>query len=279
MTASSTSTALTPPVHPVPGRASSLAQGALVLAGRTVDHWLARPGALAVQLLFPVLVVLMMGGLFGGAIAGSAGDYMPFVIPGVLTLTMLFGIEATMTAVATDSARTITDRFRSLPISPGAVLGGRCVADIGLTLLELVVMTGAGLALGWRWEDGLAGAVTAYGLLLWLRLAMVWFGIWVGLRARGPEAVAAIQILVWPAGFLSTVFLDPATMPRWLGVAAEWNPLSATATAVRDLFGNPNVTGTTWPSGHAGVLAVAWPALILAVVVPLAVRAYRRLGA
>lgn len=249
-----------------------------IIAGRTVDHWRARPGTFAVGLLFPVLIVLMMGGLFGGAIAGSAGEYMPFVVPGVLTLTMAFGIEATMTAVATDAARTITDRFRSLPISSGAVLVGRSLADMAASVLELAAMTLAGLALGWRWKDGLGRALVAYALLLWLRFALLWLGLWMGLRAGSPEAVVAIQILIWPVGFLSTVFLDPATMPRWLGVAAEWNPLSATASAVRDLFGNPGVVGTTWASEHATALAVVWPALILAVVVPLATRAYRRLG-
>ena len=249
-----------------------------IIAARTFDHWRARPGTFAVGLLFPVLIVLMMGGLFGGAIAGSAGDYMPFVVPGVLTLTMAFGIEATMTAVATDAARTITDRFRSLPISSGAVLLGRALADMAASVAELAVMTLAGLALGWRFEDGLGRALLAYLLLLWLRLALLWVGLWMGLRAGGPEAVVAVQILVWPFGFLSTVFLDPATMPRWLGIAAEWNPLSATATSVRDLFGNPGVIGTTWASEHAMKLAVVWPAVILAIVAPLAARAYRRLG-
>lgn len=260
-------------------RGPSLWRDAWTLAGRTVDHWRTRPGTLAVQLLFPVLIVLMMGGLFGGAIAGTAAAYMPFVVPGVLTLTMLFGIEATMTAVATDAARTLTDRFRSLPISAGAVLLGRVIADLAASVLELSVMTVAGLALGWRPEGGLGGAVLAYLLLVWLRLAVLWLGLLFGLRAGGPESVAAVQILVWPVGFLSTVFLDPATMPRWLGVAAEWNPLSATATAVRDLFGNPGVTGLTWAGEHATLLAVVWPAVLLVVAAPLATRAYRRLGA
>lgn len=257
----------------------ALWRDAALLAGRTFDHWRTRPGALAVQLLFPVLIVLMMGGLFGGAIAGSAGDYMPFVVPGVLTLTMLFGIEATMTAVATDAQRTLTDRFRSLPIPSGAVLLGRCLADMAASVLELAVMTGAGLALGWRPEGGLGAAVLAYLLLVWMRFAVLWVGMAGGIRAAGPESVMAVQILVWPVGFLSTVFLDPATMPRWLGVAAEWNPVSATATAVRGLFGNPGVAGLTWAHDHATLLAVAWPAVVLAVFVPLAVRRYRALGA
>lgn len=264
---------------PAVRRAPALWRDAWTLTGRTFDHWRTRPGALAVQLLFPVLIVLMMGGLFGGAIAGTAGAYMPFVVPGVLTLTMLFGVEATMTAVATDAARTLTDRFRSLPISSGSVLLGRVIADLAASVLELTVMSLAGLALGWRPEGGFGAAVLAYVLLLWLRLAVLWLGLLFGLRASGPESVAAVQILVWPVGFLSTVFLDPATMPRWLGVAAEWNPLSSTASAVRELFGNPGVTGLTWASEHAVALAVAWPAVLLAVAVPLATRAFRRLGA
>lgn len=87
-----------------------------------------------------------------------------------------------------------------------------------------------------------------------------------------------MQIAVWPAGMLSTVFLDPATMPRWLGLAAEWNPLSATADAVRELLGSPTVTGTTWAAEHSLLLATGWPLVLLAVFGPLAARTWRRLG-
>lgn len=247
------------------------------LTRRTFLHWRRQPGVFLTNLLFPALVLLMMGGLFGGAIAGSTADYIPFVVPGVLTITMLFGVEATMLAIATDTKSTVTDRLRSLPVSAAAVLGGRLIADLVASVLGLLAMTVVGLALGWRWES-LAGAGTAYLLLLWLRVALLWVGVWLGVKSSGPEAVAAVQILVWPVSFLSTVFLDPATMPRWLGWLAEWNPLSATAEAARELFGNPTVTGTTWAADNALLLAVVWPAALLAVSVPGAVRAYRRLG-
>jgi ABC-2 type transport system permease protein len=89
----------------------------------------------------------------------------------------------------------------------------------------------------------------------------------------------AVQVLVWPIGFLSTAIVSTETMPGWLGAVAAWNPLSATATAARDLFGNP--TGiTTGPLADGAVwLAVAWPLLITAVFLPLSARAYRRLRA
>lgn len=250
---------------------------ASVFAGRTVEHWRAQPVPFLVQLLFPVLVVLMMGGLFGGAIAGSAADYMPFVVPGVLALTMLFGLETTMLAITTDASSGVTDRFRSLPMHSGALLLGRCLADMAASVVGLVVMTAAGFALGWRWEGGAGAAVAAYGLLVLLRFGLLWLGIYAGLKASGPQAVAGVQILVWPVGFLSTVFLDPATMPGWLGAAAEWSPLSATANAVRDLFGSPGVTASGWASDHSLALALAWPIVMVVVFAPLSAAAFRRI--
>jgi ABC-2 type transport system permease protein len=67
-------------------------------------------------------------------------------------------------------------------------------------------------------------------------------------------------------------------MPAWLGAIAEFNPLSATSTAARELFGNPGLRGESWMSEHALLLAVGWPVLLLAIFLPLAVRSYRRLN-
>jgi ABC-type polysaccharide/polyol phosphate export permease len=250
---------------------------AAVLTGRTLRHWRARPAALAVHLLFPVLVMLMMGGLLGGAIAGSAADYIVFVVPGVLAFTMLSGLETTMTAVATDAARTVTDRFRSLPLAPGSVLLGRVLADLLTSAVELAAVSLAGLALGWHWQNGVLPALLAYALLLWLRFGVLWAGVWAGLTAGSPEAVTAVQILVWPVAFCSTVFIDPATMPAWLGAAAEANPLSATASAARALFSGTPADGATLLADHAVIFAAAAPLLLTLVFAPLSIRAYRNL--
>lgn len=251
---------------------------AWTITRRQFWHWRAQPGGFTVGLLFPVLVTLMFGALFGGAIAGPGEDYYSFLMPGIFVMAMLFGLETTMTAVNTDASRGVTDRFRSLPIHPAAVVLGRCLADMIYTVLGLIVLMAAGLALGWRWSDGMTGALTAVALLLMLRFALLWVGIFVGLIAPGPETVVAVQILVWPISMLSNIFVDPATMPGWLGALASWNPLSATATATRELFGNPTWASASWVNEHALLLAVGWPMVITAVFAPLAVRAYRRLG-
>jgi ABC-type multidrug transport system permease subunit len=114
-------------------------------------------------------------------------------------------------------------------------------------------------------------------LLLWRRFALLWVGIFLGLRFRGTGATTAVQVLVWPVGFLSTVFVSAETMPGWLGAVAGWNPVSATATAARELFGNPTGVTSGCFAEHAALAASVWPLVIALVFVPLAASAYRRL--
>ncbi|QIQ03438.1 ABC transporter permease [Streptomyces liangshanensis] len=244
---------------------------------RELAHWARQPVQVVVGLVFPVMLLLMFGFLVGGG-RGLAGDYVDFLVPGMLALTMAFGLEATMLAVTQDLNKGVIDRFRSMPMAPSAVLVGRSVADMIQSAVSLVVMIGVGWAIGWRWHDGPASFLGAVGLLLLLRFAMLWIGIHLAMVAGRPEMVQAVQILVWPVGFLSNAFATPQSMPGWLGAVVEWNPLSATATAVRDLFGNPGVTGGSWAADHAALLAVAWPAALFLVFFPLAVRRFRRLS-
>ncbi|MEV5695391.1 ABC transporter permease [Micromonospora globbae] len=251
----------------------------LVLTGRALAHWTRQPGQLIAGLLFPVLLVLMFGYLFGGAMSvPGGGDYREFLLPGMFVMTMAFGIEASYAAVATDTARGVTDRFRSLPMARSAVVGGRAVADLLHSAAGLVVMLGCGWLVGWRWHNGLAPALVAVGLLLLLRVALIWAGIYLALLLRRPESIVALQILVWPVGFTSNAYVPPETMPGWLGAVAEWNPLSATVAACRELFGNPGWGGDSFAAQHALALAVAWPLLLVAVFLPLSVRRYRQLG-
>ncbi|GAA0966786.1 ABC transporter permease [Acrocarpospora macrocephala] len=246
---------------------------------RDLAHWANQPGQIVAGLLFPVMIVLMFGYLFGGGMTvPGGGDYREFLMPGMFALTMVFGLETTYAAVSADAARGVTDRFRSLPMASSAVVTGRAAADLLNSALALAVLVGCGLAVGWRAEAGPGRAALALGLVLLLRFALLWLGIWLGLVVGKPEALVAVQILVWPVGFLSSALVSPATMPGWLGAIAEWNPLSATAAAARELFGNPGWGGDSWAAQHAITLAVAWPLVIVAVFFPLSIRAFRRLG-
>ncbi|MFF0507301.1 ABC transporter permease [Streptomyces fimicarius] len=244
---------------------------------RELAHWARQPVEVVVGLVFPVMLLLMFTYLVGGG-RGVVGDPTEFLVPGMLALTMAFGLESTMLAVTQDLGKGVIDRFRSMPMVPGAVLVGRSAADMLQSAVALAVMTGTGYAVGWRWHNGAAAALGAVGLLLLLRFAMLWVGIQLAMVAGRPEMVTAVQILVWPVGFLSNVFATPESMPGWLGAVVEWNPMSATATAVRELFGNPGGATGSWAAEHAQLLAILWPVAIIAVFFPLAVRKFARLS-
>ena len=271
-------TALTLHDEPLMSRVRWAVADALTVAGRDVAHWRRQPAAVLVGALFPVLLLLMFVYLLGGGmVVPGGGDYRDFLVPGMLALAMVFGVEATMTAVVTDTARGITDRFRSMPMAPSAVVTGRCLADMAASVLGLAVLMAAALAIGWR-PNGFGPALAAVGLLLLLRLAFLWIGIYLGLLARDPAMVTAVQILVWPFVFLSNAFVAASAMPGWLGVVAEWNPLAGTVTVVRELLGSPVGTGGGWATEHAALLAVAWPGVLTVVFAVLSVRRFQALS-
>jgi len=249
-----------------------------VLTQRSLQRWVREPSVSLLGLFFPVLMMLMFGYLLGGAMAVPGGSYFEFLMPGMFALAMLFGIEATTIAVSTDASRGITDRFRSMPMAPSAVVVGRCGADLLNSAAALAVMLACGLLVGWQAHNGAGQALAAVGLLLWLRFALLWLGIYLGLVIRNPEAAVAVQILIWPIGFLANTFVAPGTMPGWLGTVAEWNPLSSTVAAARELFGNPGWGGDSWVAQNAILMAFLWPLLLVAIFFPLSVRRYRNLS-
>ncbi|GIH70736.1 ABC transporter permease [Sphaerimonospora thailandensis] len=248
------------------------------LTVRGVSHWVRNPGPVIFSLAFNVLIVLMFVYLLGGAMrVPGGGDYRDFLMPGMFAMTMLFGIAATTQAVTADVERGITDRFRSMPMSAAAMLAGRAVADMLLSVLTLAVMVVTALAVGWRPYGSTGEFLAALGLILLLRLALVWIGVYLGLALSGAEAITGVQTLEFPVGFLSSAFVATATMPGWLGAIADWNPISSTVTATRRLFGNPGAVGDSWIVEHALPMAVVWPVALLLIFFPLSVAKWRSL--
>jgi ABC-2 type transport system permease protein len=214
-------------------------------------------------------------------VAGG-GDYREFLMPGLFVMTIAFGFAEVAVAITTDANRGVTDRFRSMPMAPSAVVVGRSLADMVNGVLALTLLVLCGLAVGWSWHEGLGRALAAVGLLLLLRFGLIWIGIWIdiwiGLVAKTPEAVSALYGLLFPATMIANTFASPELMPAWLGAIAEWNPLSATVSATRELFGNPGWGGGSWIAEHALLMAIVWPLVLVAVFLPLSARRYRRLS-
>ncbi|MGD9736335.1 MAG: ABC transporter permease [Solirubrobacterales bacterium] len=273
-------TAALPTTPAGPARLRWLASDAVVLAKRQFAHIRQIPEKLFDVTLQPLMFVLLFSFVFGNVIhVPGGGDYKEYLIGGILVQTLAFGMMGPGVSMATDLGEGIIDRFRSLPMSRPAYLLGHLTAEFSATVLAVAIMVVAGLIVGWGISSSPLEAVAGFGLVLLLAIAMLWLGTLIGVVVRTPDAVQGIAfIAVFPLTFVANTFVPVAGLPDGLRQFAEYNPISCWSAGIRTLFGNPTAIpdGSAWPLEHSVLASVLWCLLVLAVTVPLTVRAYRR---
>ncbi|HYH23878.1 MAG TPA: ABC transporter permease [Blastococcus sp.] len=217
----------------------------------------------------PVMFLLMFTYLFGGAIAGSTSAYLDYTLPGLLVMSVLFTTVYSGVSLNTDLTKGVVDRFRSLPIWRPAPLLGSLLGDSVRYVIAGTVIIGVGVALGYRPDAGVAGAVASLALVVVFSFGLSWFFCVLGLLLRSPNAVMNAGFMgIFPLTFLSNVFVDPATLPGPLQAFVDVNPISVLATACRSLM-----DGT--PDGVAITVSLAVAAGLAAVFLPITTRLYR----
>ena len=220
--------------------------------------------------LTPVLFVLMFTYIFGGAIAGSTGEYLQFLLPGILVMSVLFTTVYSGVALNTDVTKGVVDRFRSLPTWRPSPLIGAVVGDSVRYLVGATVIIGLGVALGYRPEAGIWGVLPAAALVIFFAFGLSWVFTTVGLVMRAPNAVMNTGFMaLFPLTFLSNVFVDPDTLPGWLEAFVNVNPISHLVTASRALM-----DGTA--AGLELGVSLGTAVLLTAVFAPLTSYLYRR---
>ncbi|NYF98380.1 ABC transporter permease [Janibacter cremeus] len=249
------------------------------------------PDLLVFTTLQPIMFVLLFGFVFGSLAMGNADGYREFMMAGIFAQTVVFGGTYTGFGMAEDMQKGVIDRFRTLPMHPGAVLIGRTLSDVVNNVISLIVMAVTGLAIGWRVHEGIVPVTLAFLLLLLFAYAISWIMAWVGLKVRSPEIVGNASFLViFPLTFIANTFVPAENLPAVLRTFAGWNPVSTLAHAARENFGNldslagQGMTGQaareaaeyTWALQHAEIYTLAWVLLILAIFVPLSIRTYQR---
>ena len=218
----------------------------------------------------PVMFTLMFTYLFGGAIAGSTAEYLDYILPGILVMSVLFTTVYSGVALNTDLTKGVVDRFRSLPIWRPSPLLGSLLGDSVRYVIAGTVIIVLGVALGYRPEAGVVGLVAALGLVVIFSFGLSWVFTTLGLLLRSPSAVMNAGFMgIFPLTFLSNVFVDPTTLPGPLEAFVGVNPISILSDASRGLM-EGNVDG----SDIVIVLAVA--AGLTAVFAPMTTRLYRK---
>jgi ABC-2 type transport system permease protein len=260
----------------------ALADGA-VIAKRNLIKIKRVPDLLVFTTLQPVMFVLLFAYVFGGAVNTPGVNYREFLMAGIFAQTVVFGATLTGAGLADDMQKGIIDRFRSLPMSRGAVLLGRTLSDVLNNLIVLVIMALTGLVVGWRIHTDVWHAAAGFLLLLGFSYAFSWIMACVGLLVPTPEVVNnAAFIVIFPITFIASTFVPLKTLPGVLKTFATWNPLTSLSEAGRNLFGNvpadPKLRNisSAWSIQHPELYTLIWIVLILLVFVPLAIRQYAR---
>jgi ABC-2 type transport system permease protein/oleandomycin transport system permease protein len=250
---------------------SETVSDALAMTGRNLLKYIRVPALLIFSTVQPIMFVLLFAYVFGGAIDTPGVKYIDFLMPGIFVQTVVFGSTQTGVGLSDDLSRGMIDRFRSLPMARSAVLAGRTLSDTVRNLFVVLLMTGVGHLIGFRFHAGLLPALGAMGLVVLFGFAFSWISANIGLAVRDTEtAQTAGFIWLFPLVFASSIFVPVETMPGWLQAVAKWNPISAAVDASRALsLGGPT-------AGEVGK-ALLWVLVIVMVFATLAVRRYRRM--
>ena len=254
---------------------------AVALTWRNLLRYVRLPTLLVFSTIQPVMFVLLFRYVFGGAIKLPVPglNYVDFLMPGIFVQTVIFGSTQTGVGLAEDLSGGMIERFRSLPMARSAVLAGRTLSDTVRNLFVVLLMTGVGTLVGFRFHAGIVPAVAAMLLAVLFGLAFSWISALIGLAAGNVEAAQAGSFIwIFPLVFASSAFVPVSSMPGWLQGWAKINPITITVDALRALcLGGQTAKALQGGSTATYVLeTLAWLTGILLVFVPLAVRRYRR---
>lgn len=244
----------------------------LMVARRHVLHIPQVPEQLLAATLSPIMFVLLFRYVFGGAIAVPGESYINFMMAGAFVQAVVGEGMVSGVGLATDLKNGIIDRFKTLPMSPFAVVAGPTVADLIRNLLGIIVMVSVGLAVGFRPEASIAGWVAVLTLLLATSFAVSWIGSVIALVVRDPQAVQTVGFATLvPLAFVSSAFVPVDTMPGWLQPFVEHQPITVIIDAVRALL-------LGQPAGDGVWQAFAWCGGIVAFCMAISVVLYQRMA-
>ncbi|MFD3835912.1 ABC transporter permease [Streptomyces sp. NPDC058642] len=219
---------------------------------------------------FPIMMVLMYTYLFGGALAGSPKEYIQFLLPGIMVMSVVMITMYTGVSVNTDIEKGVFDRFRTLPIWRPSTMVGYLLGDALRYTIASVVMLTVGLILGYRPDGGFGGVLAGVALLIVFSFAFSWIWTMFGLLLRTEKSVMGVSMMVmFPLTFLSNIFVDPKTMPGWLQAFVNNSPITHLSSAVRELMAGD------WPADEIA-WSLGWAGLFVAVFGPITMRLYNR---
>ncbi|MFF3004505.1 ABC transporter permease [Kitasatospora sp. NPDC057940] len=225
----------------------------LTMLRRNLKHALRYPSLTFAVVIMPVMMLLLFNYAFGGALGAGigGGSYIDYVTPGILLMAAASGSLVTAIGVCVDMTEGIVNRFRTMAISRSAFLAGHVVGSVIQTMLGLVLVAGAALAMGFRPNAGLVEWLAAVGLLLFVTVALTWVSAGIGLVAKTVESASNLPMPIQFLPFIGSAIVPPDSMPTALRWFAEYQPFTPIIETLRGLLMGAPIGNSAWS-------ALAW---------------------
>jgi ABC-2 type transport system permease protein len=241
----------------------------VVLSKRSLTHILRSPDTIITTAITPIAMLLLFVYVFGGAIRAGGGNYVNYLLPGILLITVASGISYTAFRLFTDVSGGIFERFQSMPIARSAVLWGHVLTSVVANLISLVLVVLVAVAMGFRSDAGVLAWFAVLGILVLFTLALTWLAVIPGLTAKSIDGVSGFAYPLIFLPFISSAFVPTSGMPAPVRAFAENQPVTSIVDTIRNLYAGQ-------PIGHDVWIALAWCVGLLGVAYALAMRTYRR---
>ena len=243
-----------------------------IMTRRNMLRYIRLPQLLVFNALLNVVLLLLFNYVFGGAIRTGGIAYIQYFLPGFMVQTVVFGSTQTSVGLAEDLSKGMIDRFRSLPMARPAFLTGRVVADTVRYAILIVLMIIVGSIMGFRFENGILPVVAGVALIILFGISLTWVGVFIGISVKDVEtAQVAGFVWVFPLVFASSLYVPIETMPSWLQVFAQINPVTPMVDTMRALSLGGNVSASLWKT-------LAWDGAIILAFLTMALRRYKLIG-
>ncbi|GHO82004.1 ABC transporter permease [Dictyobacter formicarum] len=240
-----------------------------VMLGRSMRHIFRSMDTIITVTIMPIGFMLLFVYVFGGAIQTGTGNYVNYLLPGILLIAIASGISYTAYRLFTDVQRGIIERFRSMPIAPSTMLWGHVLTSLVSNAISVVVIILVALIMGFRSSAGILSWLTVVGILALFTLALTWVAVIPGLTAKSIDGATAFSYPIIFLPFISSAFVPTKSMPLVVKVFAENQPVTAIVETIRALLSGQPVSHDIW-------VALAWCVGILCVAYIFAMRAYKK---
>ncbi len=241
-----------------------------VLFGRSMRHILRSPDTIITVAIMPIMFMLLFVYVFGGAIHTGAGNYVNYLLPGILLIAIASGIAYTAFRLFTDRQKGLFARFHSMPVARSSVLWAHVLTSLVSNAISVVVIILVAFIMGFRSSAGVVAWLAVAGILVLFTLALTWLAVIPGLTATSVEGAYAFSYPLIFLPFMSSAFVPTATMPTVVRAFAEHQPVTSIVDTVRSLLNSEPVGNAIW-------IALAWCVGLTVVTYFFAMRAYRRM--